>query len=201
LFLSLAAKYRAEGYRLYLVGGAVRDILLNKFPDDLDLATDATPAESLAFLSDLDSSFARFGVLKYRGLDGTADIATFRRESVYSDHRHPSEITFVKDPKIDSFRRDFTINALYLDDEGTLLDFHGGKRDLEMKTIRFIGNPETRIKEDPLRICRAERFATSLDFVLAPETQKAVEALRPLLKELNPAKLREERRKGWKGSL
>lgn len=202
LFLTLAKTYEEHGHKLYMVGGATRDYLLGRAFEDFDLVTDALPEESLRFLLEgVDKTFMRFGVLKYHGPLGKCDIATLREEGPYLDHRHPSYVRFVKDPHLDSKRRDFTVNALYLTPEKKVLDYHKGLEDLKKKEIRFIGDPSLRIKEDPLRICRAERFAESLGFSLEEKTLEAVNALRPLLSELNPAKIAEERHKGWHGLL
>ncbi len=193
--------YSRKGFSLYLVGGSVRDYLLNKEVHDFDFVTDALPKESLIFLPDANGVFAKYGVLKTKILDRHCDIATLREEREYADHRHPDDILFIKDPRKDSCRRDFTINALYLDKDYRVLDYHHGMDDLQEGIIRFIGDPYLRIKEDPLRIARAERFASSLGFVLDQDSARAIMELRPLLKEISPAKLDEERKKGWKGQI
>ncbi|HBS02286.1 MAG TPA: hypothetical protein DEA63_00210 [Firmicutes bacterium] len=194
-FLEFAELYRQNGFPLYAVGGTCRDFLLGKEPNDFDFVTSATPDQEKAFLPQADYSFARFGSIKLKRDGQEIDITTFRKEGGYKDFRHPSFIRFVLSPKIDSERRDFTINALYLDPDGKVLDFHGGMADLKNKIIRFIGDPETRIQEDPLRILRAERFAARLGFSFSPETGEAIERLRPLLDKLNPEKVKEEMKK------
>ncbi len=194
-FLEFAELYRRNGFPLYAVGGTCRDFLLGKVPNDFDFVTSATPDQEKAFLPEADYSFARFGSIKLKKDGQEIDITTFRKEGEYKDFRHPSSIQFVLSPKTDSRRRDFTINALYLDPQGNVLDFHGGMEDLKNKIIRFIGDPETRIKEDPLRILRAERFAKRLGFAFEPKTGEAIERLRPLLEKLNPEKVKEEMKK------
>ncbi|MCR4562350.1 MAG: hypothetical protein K5694_04015, partial [Bacilli bacterium] len=201
LFDKLKAIYNANGYRLYIVGGTTRDLLLNRPHDDHDFVTDATPEETKAFLPEANYTFAKFGALKVKVEGINVDVTTLREEKDYSDHRHPKNVSFVKDPKIDVLRRDFTINGLYLDEDYNLLDFVGGLDDLKKKEIRFIGEPKRRIEEDPLRICRGERFASILGFEIEEETKNSFNRYRYLLQELNPQKLDEERRKGWKGSL
>jgi tRNA nucleotidyltransferase/poly(A) polymerase len=104
-------------------------------------------------------------------------------------------LQFVKDPKLDYKRRDFTINALYLDEDYRLLDFCGGYADLQKKIIRFVGDPLKRVQEDPLRILRADRFAQVLGFSFEEKTKEAIEENRSLLAKLNPEKVKEERRK------
>ncbi|MBR4275094.1 MAG: hypothetical protein IKQ34_03705, partial [Bacilli bacterium] len=123
------------------------------------------------------------------------------QEGEYNDSRHPSNVIFVKDPKLDYVRRDFTINAMYLDEDYNVIDFSTGQEDLKKKLIRFIGDPYKRIEEDPLRIARAERFAKTLGFEIEEKTQQAIKDKRDLLGKLNPEKLKEEQRKGWKGTL
>lgn len=195
-FQEYARLYQENGFSLYLIGGTSRDLLLGIFPHDLDFATDASPKEEKAFLPDADYAFARFGSIKLKGKGTEIDITTLREEGEYLDFRHPSFIKFVNSPKKDSERRDFTINALYINREGDVLDFHHGLEDLQNKTIRFIGNPEVRVKEDPLRIIRAERFARRLGFRIEPASQKAMDDNRCLLEKLNPEKVKSEEKKG-----
>ncbi len=197
-FDRLAALYRRHGYSLYLVGGTSRDLLLGLLPDDLDACSDARVEEAVPFLpSDVDLSFSRYGRIKMGKEYGKMEITTLREEGPYLDHRHPSAIRFVRNLKEDSFRRDFTINAIYLDAEYRPIDFHGGLGDLEKGIIRTIGDPYVRFQEDPLRIPRAERLALRLGFSIEERTLEALKACYPLLAELNPAKLKEEERKGW----
>lgn len=197
-FDRLAALYREHGYNLYLVGGTSRDILLGLYPDDLDACTDATVEEAVAFLPiGVDLSFQRFGRVKMGKEDGKMEITTLREEGPYLDHRHPSYLKFIKDLKTDSLRRDFTVNAIYLGADYVPIDFHGGLKDLEKRLIKTIGDPYLRFQEDPLRIPRAERLAARLGFSIEQKTMEALKTCYPLLAELNPAKLKEEERKGW----
>lgn len=195
LFLRYAEIFASRGYTLYMIGGTSRDFLLGKEPADYDFVTDATPKEIASFLVAADFAFARFGTVKDVSFGVDVDIATFRKEGGYTDSRHPSFIEFIKDPKEDSNRRDFTINALYIDKDSNILDFHHGLEDLRNGIIRFIGDPQTRIKEDPLRILRAERFVDRLHFQLEEETKKAMEEHYELLRLLNPQKVEMERKK------
>ncbi len=198
LFDELSALYFEHGYTLYLVGGSSRDLLLGLEPEDYDFATEATPEEASSFLPpDSDFSFSRFGCVKLGKRWKGAEITTFRTEGGYLDGRHPSEISFVGDIELDSLRRDFTINAIYLDRDYVPHDFHGGLGDLRSGLIRTIGDPYMRFKEDPLRMARAERLASRLGFEIEEATLKALRECYPLLGKLNPAKLKEEERKGW----
>ena len=195
LFKFLNSTFKENGFTIFEVGGSVRDSLLGKEVFDFDFATDATPLEMKKFLPDINDTFSKYGCIKYKGEFGRAEITTFRKEEKYDDFRHPGVINFVKSLEEDSLRRDFTINAIYRDFEGKIYDPTGGLEDLKNKVIRFIGDPETRIKEDPLRILRAKRFATKLGFQIEPKSQKAIENLAYLLEKLNPDKIKEEERK------
>ena len=125
---------------------------------DLDAVSDATPEQILKFLK-ADDTFKRFGSLKYKTSDGVKfDITTLRIEKEYRDNRHPSEVFFIKDIAQDFVRRDFTINALYMDKNLKVYDYCHGQEDLNKRILRMIGEADQRIKEDPLRILRAIRF-------------------------------------------
>lgn len=178
-----------------MIGGTSRDYLLGREFADYDFVTSATPEEERPFLPQADFTFAKFGSIKLKENGVEVDFTTFREEGEYKDSRHPSYIKFILDPKIDSFRRDFTVNAIYIDQEGKILDYHGGLEDLNAKLIRFIGDPRQRIVEDPLRILRAERFAATLGFQIEEKTKEAITELRPLLNKLNPEKIKMEKQK------
>ena len=141
-------------------------------------------------------SFEKFGTVRVK-VDGVhVDITTLRKEGEYIDYRHPSKVTYVKDIEEDYVRRDFTINAIYMDENFNVIDPSGlGLKDLKDKLIRFIGDPEKRIKEDPLRILRAERFETNLGFKIEDNTYLAIKKNRHLLDKINPDKIKEEYRK------
>lgn len=167
--------YEADS-EIYLAGGSVRDYLLYGDFDDFDFATPCSPVIVTTIL-DLDSydkySF-KFGTVKSEYLGQEIQITTFRKEGDYLDSRHPSSIKFIKNIEIDSLRRDFTINAMYLDYSGNVIDFHDGLKDLENKIIRTVGDPTKRIKEDPTRILRAIRFMLKLDFLLSKDLEDAI---------------------------
>ena len=192
VFDKVALIFNQHGYRLYMVGGATRDFLLERPILDYDFVTDATPDEMKSFLKDADYTFARFGTVRLKVNHIKVDITTLRVESEYIDYRHPSKVTFTRSIKEDYVRRDFTINAIYMDEEYNIIDYCGGLQDLNNKLIRFIGDPDKRIKEDPLRIIRAERFEKKLGFKIEDETFKAIERNRHLIDELNPLKVEAE---------
>jgi len=162
----------------FFVGGAVRDMLLGIKITDIDIATEGSPEKVMQVLQKnnvkASDTFKQFGVIAAFHKNIKIEIATLRTEK-YETGRYPS-VTFIKSPKLDSVRRDFTINALYLQpNTGRFLDFHDGKTDLQNRELKFIGNPKKRIHEDPLRIVRALRF--SLDLGLMPE-KKTLSAIK-----------------------
>ena len=192
-FQQLAQLFKSHGFNLFLTGGTVRDYLLNKELMDMDAVTDATPFEVISFLNNVDTTFAHLGSLKYKNENGIKfDITTLREESSYLDSRHPSKITFVKDLKIDYLRRDFTINAMYMDAELNLIDYSGGRQDLSNHILRMVGDPDTRLKEDPLRILRAIRFALMFNLVIEPSLFEAMRDRFYLLSNITDAKIRSE---------
>ena len=192
-FQKLAQTFKSQGFNLFLVGGTVRDYLYNKELEDMDAVTDATPIEVISFLNNADTTFAHLGSLKYKNENGIKfDITTLREESSYLDSRHPSKITFVKDLKIDYLRRDFTINAMYMDAELNIIDYCNGQKDLSNHILRMIGDQDTRLKEDPLRILRAIRFALMFNLVIEPSLFEAMRDRFYLLSNITDAKLRSE---------
>lgn len=195
IFTKLAKLFNDNGYRLFMIGGTTRDYLLNKEVYDYDFVSDATPEEMSKFLLDANYHFAKFGSVRTK-VDGIhVDITTLRVEGEYLDSRHPSKIEYVKEIEKDYVRRDFTINAIYMDENFKIIDPSNGTKDLKKGIIRFIGDPAKRIKEDPLRILRAERFAKKLNFIIEPKSLEAIENNRQLLAKINPDKIKEEERK------
>lgn len=163
------------GFESYLVGGCVRDELLNRETFDIDITTKAHPDQIKEVFKDYKTIDigARFGTIKV--FDGTDEyeITTFRRESGYSDKRHPEKIEFANDILEDLKRRDFTINAM-AKRCGEITDPFDGRKDLDAKIIRAVGNPDDRIKEDMLRALRAVRFATTLGFDIEENLRLAI---------------------------
>lgn len=174
VFKDLSDLFLSHSYSLYLVGGTVRDFLLDIPLKDMDLVTNATPSEMKEFIPEGDYTFERFGSvkLKYKGIK--FDITTLRKEDGYSDFRHPNKIKFTNSLKEDVLRRDITINALYMDKDLNVIDYVNGKEDINNKIIKMIGNPETRISEDPLRIIRILRFQLETNFKIEKELEKAI---------------------------
>lgn len=194
-FSNIADIFAKYGYKLYLVGGSVRDYLLKVGTTDLDVCTDATPEEMKEFLPDGNYRFAKFGTVSFHFDIYKVEVTTLRKEDDYSDFRHPKTIKFVHSPEEDFSRRDFTINALYLDRDLNVYDFTGGLKDLKNKLIKMIGDPRKRIEEDPLRILRALRFKLKLGFELDENLATVIQETLPLLHNLNQDKVKFEIKK------
>ncbi len=165
---------RGRGHRALLAGGCVRDRLRGVEPPDYDIATSAPPEEVQAAFPRTEAVGAAFGVVLVL-IDGEAyEVATFRGEGPYLDGRHPSSVRFV-DERSDALRRDFTVNGMFLDPtDGSVLDYVGGRADLEAGVLRAIGDPMERFSEDRLRVLRCVRFACQLGFRIEPATWEAV---------------------------
>ena len=192
-FQKLAQIFKSHGFNLFLVGGTVRDYLLHKELTDMDAVSDATPTEIIAFLPNVEATFAHLGSLKYKNENNIKfDITTLRKESAYLDSRHPSKITFVKDLKEDYLRRDFTINAMYMDADLNIIDYSGGELDLSNHILRMVGDPDIRLKEDPLRILRAIRFALMFNLTIEPTLYEAMRDRFYLLSNITDAKIKSE---------
>src|SRR5689334_177521 len=156
-------RLRGAGYKAWLVGGCVRDLLLGRAPKDFDVATSARPDVVTELFQRSEQVGAHFGVVLVREEAAQVEVATFRSDDIYSDGRRPDRVHFETDPREDALRRDFTINALLLDPEtGEVLDYVGGRADLGQGIVRAIGDPRTRFDEDHLRLLRAIRFAARL---------------------------------------
>lgn len=164
-----------EGFEAYFVGGSVRDALLHQPVNDVDIATSANPQEiKKIFPHTIDVGIEHGTVLVVIDEKNQYEITTFRTESTYQDFRRPDEVSFVRSLEEDLKRRDFTMNALALDKNGQLIDYYNGFRDLKSKVIRAVGKPVERFHEDALRMMRAVRFASQLDFTIEPETLRAI---------------------------
>lgn len=201
---------KASGYEAYIVGGCVRDFLMEKIPKDWDITTNAVPAEILKVFSDgkYENDFGTV-LLPIRGqtknnlkdqvdekekVKDVLEITTYRSEQGYSDRRHPDEVRFEIDLDKDLERRDFTINALALnpDEPENVVDLFGGRKDIKAKIIRAVGEPSDRFKEDALRMLRAVRFSSQLGFELEPKTQRAIVKLAGSIKFISKERIKDE---------
>ena len=165
-----------HGFEAYVVGGAVRDILLSKTPDDFDVTTSATPEELLEIFgeSNWHPTGIRHGTVTIVEDGFPVEITTFRVDGDYTDSRHPDEVRFTRSLKEDVMRRDFTINAMALGEDGRIIDYCDGIADLYAGKIRTVGNPKKRFEEDALRILRGLRFSAELGFSIEEETSKEI---------------------------
>lgn len=171
---AIVARLRDAGFESYLAGGCVRDRLLGRPAADYDIATAARPEEIARLFPRTVDVGAAFGVMRVLTADGDYEVATFRTEGPYLDGRHPSSVRYAG-PREDAGRRDFTINGLFYDPAAdTVLDFVGGRADLETRLVRAIGDPAVRFEEDRLRMLRAVRLAAELRFAIAAETFDAI---------------------------
>ncbi|MBI2087096.1 MAG: HD domain-containing protein [Candidatus Zambryskibacteria bacterium] len=189
----------AGGFENFLVGGCVRDLLLDRVPKDWDITTIATPEKIQKILPDsfYENEFGTVGVktrsVSEKGNLDVVEITPYRLESEYSDARHPDKVTWGKTIKEDLARRDFTINALaYNIEKEELVDLFEGQSDLKKKLIRTVGEPEERLKEDALRMFRALRIASELNFAIEHETQLAIEDNVDLLEKISRERIRDE---------
>jgi putative nucleotidyltransferase with HDIG domain len=170
----IAQTLQQAGHTCYFTGGCVRDSLLNTPPNDYDIATSATPKQVRKLFPKSDSIGAHFGVILVRVHGLAFEVATFRTDGTYTDKRRPNSVTF-SSPQEDASRRDFTVNGLFQEPlTGEIIDFVNGSADIDQKIIRAIGNPVDRFQEDALRLMRAIRFATKLDFEIEPATWDAI---------------------------
>jgi poly(A) polymerase len=186
----LIGRLQADGFSACRVGGAVRDRLLGRVPHEVDVATDAPPARVRALFPKTYCVGEAFGVVVVHGEAGVdVEVATFREEDGYVDGRHPERVRF-SDMATDASRRDFTINALFYDPVREVVhDFTGGWKDLRRGVVRAIGRASARFSEDYLRMLRAVRFATELDFVLEEETARAIGPLAHHLNQLSAERI------------
>ncbi len=180
-------------FQAFLVGGCVRDILLEREPADYDVATNATPEQVLKLFPGGLAVGAQFGVILVPGDGIKVEVATFRSDLGYSDGRHPDGVVYANSPQEDVKRRDFTINGLVMrHDTGEILDFVDGQADLRAGIIRAIGEPGRRFAEDKLRMLRAVRFAARFGYEIEPETFKAIRKHAREISQVSAERIREE---------
>ena len=182
----------SAGFEAYFVGGAVRDMLLNKPIHDVDIATSAFPEEIKAlFTKTVDTGIQHGTVMVLDHGDGY-EITTFRTESTYTDFRRPDKVTFVRSLAEDLKRRDFTINAIAMTKDGDIIDLFDGLTDMAQKRIQAVGDAEVRFNEDALRIMRALRFSAQLGFDIAPHTTAALKQIGRNLEKIAVERIRVE---------
>ena len=184
---------RGKGFQSYLVGGCVRDLIMQVQPRDYDIATDALPEEVSQIFPETIPVGIQFGVQLVIQQENQHEVATFRSDHRYKDGRHPTEVRYTKNAQKDVERRDFTVNGLLFDPlENKVLDFVNGQQDIKHRVIRTIGDAETRFREDHLRLMRAVRFASKLNFSIHQGTFSALQKLAPLIQSVSPERIRDE---------
>jgi len=197
--LKVVRRLRKAGFEAYWAGGCVRDQLLGRTPVDYDVACNATP-DQIRRLFGYRRTLAvgaAFGVISVLGPKeaGTIEVATFRRDTTYSDGRHPDEVVF-STAREDALRRDFTINGLFYDPlDDRVIDFVEGQADLRRRVIRAIGDPHQRFEEDKLRMLRAVRFAATFAFQLDPATAEAIRRMARRITVVSPERIAMEMRR------
>ena len=193
---NIIAKLEDAGFQAYIVGGCVRDFLLNQEPKDWDVTTNANPEEIQKVFPDsfYENAFLTVTVRTQSKNEKLAEIeiTTYRSEAKYSDKRHPDAVKYAEKLEDDLGRRDFTVNAIAMDSKKKIVDLFDGQKDLENKIIRTVGNPEERFNEDALRMLRAVRFATTLDFKIEAKTKDAIIKNSIWLEAVSKERIRDE---------
>jgi len=190
--VEIVRRLRREGFDAYFVGGCVRDFIRKSVPDDYDIVTSALPEQVMALFPRTVAVGAKFGIVTVIVHGYPYEVATFRSDDVYVDGRRPSSVHF-SDSREDVLRRDFTVNGLLMDPEtGEIIDYVGGREDVEKRIIRTIGDPDKRFNEDYLRMLRAVRFAANLNYYLDPATGEAIERHSAKITRISAERLQEE---------
>ena len=196
---SVISRLEKAGYEAVFVGGAVRDYILGKTAKDIDIATSAEPDNiKMVFRHTVDVGIAHGTVLVLFNGE-PVEVTTYRTEGTYTDHRRPDAVEFVKSLKEDLLRRDFTMNALAMTKDGDLIDPFDGRLDLQKELIRAVGNPLERFKEDALRMLRAIRFSSVLNFTIEEETLVAIRKSAEQISHISTERLKMEMDKLFTG--
>lgn len=196
--LFVSSQLQKSGFEAYLIGGCVRDLLRGKKPRDWDITTNAIPEEIIGIFPHTfyTNTFGTVGVVNEETTDETLktiEVTTYREEGDYSNARHPDEVHFSKNLEDDLKRRDFTINAIALDaTSGKVVDLYSGQKDIKDKIIRAVGDADKRLEEDALRMLRAVRLATEIDFKIEESTEKAIQNKAETLKKISKERIRDE---------
>lgn len=183
----------------YIVGGCVRDYIIDRPINDVDIATSATPAEVQRLFPQVIPVGMEHGTVIVRHQHTSFEVTTYRTDGTYTDRRRPDQVEFVRDIKEDLKRRDFTMNAIAMDAEGNLLDLFNGREDISRQIIRTVGKAEKRFEEDALRIIRAVRFSSQLGFSIEKETKEAMKHCRASIESLAVERLTVELQKLFAG--
>ena len=188
-----------NGFEAYLVGGCVRDMLMDIPPHDYDITTSAPPEITASLFTKTVPTGIKHGTVTVINSSYAAEVTTYRTDGKYGDHRRPENVTFVKSLKEDLARRDFTVNAIAYNKKEGIKDFFGGREDIENRILRAVGVPEKRFTEDALRILRLFRFASVLGFTPEEGTLEAALECAPLLKNISAERISSELKKTVSG--
>ena len=192
-------RLQKNGFEAYLVGGCVRDMLMDITPHDYDITTSASPEIILSLFEKTVPTGIKHGTVTVINGGFAAEVTTYRTDGEYSDHRRPERVTFVKSLKEDLARRDFTVNAIAYNENEGIKDFFGGREDIKNKILRAVGEPKKRFCEDALRILRLFRFASVLEFTPEEATLKNALKCAPLLESISAERISSELRKAVNG--
>ena len=183
--LKVLKELNDNGYKAYIVGGYVRDVLLDIESNDIDITTNATPKQIMELFNDSCLPNEDYGSVIIEKKGYRFEITTFRKEIGYNDNRHPTEVKYIDELYPDLLRRDFVINTICMDSNGDIVDYLNGREDLENKVIRTVDDAYKSFFDDALRILRAIRFATILDFKLSDEVVDAIKKTKDLVRNLS----------------
>lgn len=189
----------SNGHKAYFVGGCVRDLILERDIGDIDIATSASPESIQQIFKNVIPVGLQHGTVIVRYNHQSYEVTTFRTDGEYSDQRHPDSVTFIQSIDQDLQRRDFTINALAMDKDGTIIDLFDGRRDLADKIIRAVGNGFERFQEDPLRIIRALRFSSQLGFWISGKTLDNMKLVKVEIETIAVERIKQEIEKLFAG--
>lgn len=191
--VKILSQIEKKGYKAYLVGGCVRDVILGIDPHDVDIATNMPlgELEELYKTHDIGKS-KTFGIVVVNVGGYSFEVANFRKDGKYQDGRRPDKITISASFEKDAERRDFTINAMGIDKEGNIIDYFDGRRDIQDKVLKTVGDPKKRFSEDYLRMMRLGRFSAKLNLTIDKPTKKAAQRLSKNIKDLSSERIKEE---------
>jgi len=192
-------KLKSAGYDAYFVGGYVRDRFLKLPSNDIDITTSATPTEVIALFDNVKETGKKYGSVTVLKGKAKFEVTTFRSDGQYLDNRHPSEVVYSKKITDDLARRDFTMNALIMDENEKISDYYNGIADIKKRMIKTINDPSKRFTEDSLRILRAFRFVSKLNFEIEEKTLKAIKEQKALIANISIERVMNELNQIFKG--
>jgi tRNA nucleotidyltransferase (CCA-adding enzyme) len=192
LIYTILEKLESNGFEAYIVGGYVRDHIMNKSTSDIDITTSATPKEVVKIFKNCDVKFLEYGNVLIKTSNYQFDITTYRKDIKYINNRKPVEIVYIDSLEDDIRRRDFTINTLCMNKDDKITDILNGKKDIKNKLVKAVGDPYKKLEEDSLRIMRAVRFATTLNFKLDKDLKDAIIKNKELLRNLSYERKKDE---------